>query len=308
MKVAYIHGLSRSGSTILQLMLASHARSLSLGELARVVKNHSEGGRVDPIDAARLRCGLEDQLVSKHPCFCGAVPNECDFWGGLLSSMPALSRKEAHQLVLDRCRDEFRCELLIDSSKSTEGLLDFYTSQSGRSDLDVRVIHLVRDFRGWVLSTAKHAVVRRQLGSLPWLKQGFLQDCYRWWYSNQRGLKRLQESGMRVMVVSFDRLTLSPESELERIARFLDLSQPLSLSSADLSNVHELYGNSGVRSNRNQLSLKYDMQWLSDWRPAAYAPLLWPVYRYNQRIYTELGRSSSLPAAVQSRALTESST
>lgn len=308
MKVAYIHGLSRSGSTILQLMLASHPRSLSLGELARVVRNHSEGGRVDPIDAARLRCGLEDQLVSKHPCFCGAEPHNCDFWGGLLPSMPTLSRQQAHQLVLDRCRHEFHCELLIDSSKTTEGLLDFYTAEAGRSPLDVRVIHLVRDFRGWVLSTAKHATVRRQFGSLPWLKQGFLPDCYRWWYANQKGLKRLRTAGFPVLVVSFDRLTLSPEPELERIARFLDLSQPLSLSSADLSNVHELYGNSGVRSNRQQLSLKYDMQWLSDWRPAAYAPLLWPVYRYNQRIYTELGRAPSLPAVDRSRTLTETST
>ena len=70
-QVLYIMGTARSGSTILEILLAHGERCLGVGELTAIV---------------------QDGFIENKPCSCGAPFNKCAFWGEVKEKL-ALSPK-----------------------------------------------------------------------------------------------------------------------------------------------------------------------------------------------------------------------
>lgn len=66
-KVIYIAGVGRSGSTILDIVLGSHANFVSLGEIAHLLDFWIQGGR---------------------QCACGQDYRDCPFWRPFLETVP----------------------------------------------------------------------------------------------------------------------------------------------------------------------------------------------------------------------------
>src|SRR3954453_3522671 len=76
-KIIYIAGYSRSGSTILDIMLSSHPEIFGTGELGNLFDYWSEGIRT---------------------CTCEQIYNRCPFWKNL--TMPiGINFKEAQQII-----------------------------------------------------------------------------------------------------------------------------------------------------------------------------------------------------------------
>lgn len=68
-KIIYITSLSRSGSTILDMILGAHANGVGLGEVTRVLGMREE----------QLEKSLDGRV-----CSCGATARECKVWGPYL--------------------------------------------------------------------------------------------------------------------------------------------------------------------------------------------------------------------------------
>jgi hypothetical protein len=270
--VVYIAGLSRSGSTILQMLLAAQPGMVGLGEVSQAIK------KLGP---------TPDEHSDIRPCSCGAMPDQCEFWAPLLPHLKAEAPNAAHARIIERFRAEFPGRMLVDSSKTTPSLDRYYIGRDRTPGVNLKVLYVIRDFRGWVLSMPKFWYYK------PGLRYGYIQDCYRWMYANLKAMRFLRESGAAHLCISYEDLVFNTERHMARIGDFLGTTftgDPLAISNAV---AHELYGNPGVKYDPEKRSrLVYDHTWLRDWRPSFFAPLLAPVYAFNQRVYREFSAAS----------------
>lgn len=192
MKVLYIVGLGRSGSTLVDILLDSHTRVRSLGGVRRLAR-----------------------YAEARQCACGAPSfRECDFWsrveqrlheriGRSLTTLDVHTRDrrlfaEHNRTVFESAAHVAGVDCVVDNSKSV-GRLKRLMDVPG---IDVVPIHVIRDPRGRAQSLRK----RGSRGYLPTLT-----------YSH-RSLRAFGLLHARPhIVVDYDRLAASPETELPKL-------------------------------------------------------------------------------------------
>jgi hypothetical protein len=138
----FIASLGHSGSTLLDLMLGSHPRLVSLGEVHATIARAAE---------------------KQNVCTCGKAAEECPIWGPVLAATRQDPRRpygELDALVQERVRAVCGDGVApVDSSKHVPALAAL-PDERRRA---LRVVFLVKDVRSFVAS----AVDR----SLPWTKR-----------------------------------------------------------------------------------------------------------------------------------------
>jgi Sulfotransferase family len=181
-KVLYIAGPGRSGSTLLARLLGEVEGWLNVGEAARFL-----------FDADMQARGI--------PCGCGSPLAECPFWKDIATAIPPdlleagtrMARMRrfpqllAHhdiqhlpaeaQRILASLQEAYRevvrangCEVIVDSSKNpTDALL-----LSFAPNIELHVVHLVRNPRSVVASWTKKK---------GYLKSHPLRKVIVWWWS-----------------------------------------------------------------------------------------------------------------------------
>ncbi len=152
-RIVYIAGYGRSGSTLLNRLLGQQPDICGAGELARIT----------------------DWIESPRPCGCGELIAECDFWTRVRRRLPA-SAKAGHgwQTAIEsaialavgywwipvREREKYRdlqrrlfgaigeadgASIVVDSSKSALRIAGRANALRVIAQLDVLVVHLVRN-------------------------------------------------------------------------------------------------------------------------------------------------------------------
>lgn len=303
--VVYIAASGRSGSTLLERMLGTLPGFVNVGEVNDMFR----------------RMARYDEL-----CGCGLAFSTCDFWtqvgkrafGGwspeLIDDALGLQRAVARQrnfarLLTPRLRNaEFAGHLeryadlharlyaavlaesggrvVVDASKgAAQGL-----AVSRSPNVDMRLIHLVRDARGVAFSWAK-SDVRRPHGEGPRSTMHSFRpaDTAARWTSLQAEIAVFRTMVPSSVLVRYEDLVAEPAATLRRTVAALDLDVDTSTltavdgSSVDLPVSHGLSGNpSRFRSGRQELRL--DEQWRSDMsradRLATAAIAAGPLQRY----------------------------
>ncbi|MGH9184899.1 MAG: sulfotransferase, partial [Acidimicrobiales bacterium] len=221
LRVIYIAGAKNCGSTLLDAVLGGAAGVRSLGEVA----------------------GFH-RLQPDSECACRMPPEGCGPCQAVLSSLASapglpvyqrlsrlpLKERRLHWTLIGtrrragyaRCADGMfeavagatGCRVLVDSSKNASRAAALVHD----SRHDVRVVHLVRDGRGYVQSRRRRAGGGAgrltALGSLvAWLAKNVLIGSL---------LARRLPPG-RYLLVTYEDLMLDPAATLERIGRFADL-------------------------------------------------------------------------------------
>ena len=244
-KVLYIMGYGRSGSTLLDIVLGNHPGIEGVGELA--VLPHS-GLFAGPITRSSV-------------CSCGRTVAECPFWSAvrrewvarvgeegierypklqsafehnkrwprllrerLLPSAPYKTYARYTEALYGAIRTVSGKDVIVDSSKRP---LRTFTL-SGMPGVDLRVVHLVRDGRGVVASRKKAfkkdeaAGVARDIPGRPALTSILL-----WTGINLVSeAVRLRLDPEKVVWVRYESFVEDPKGELARIGRVagIDLS------------------------------------------------------------------------------------
>jgi hypothetical protein len=279
-RILYIGGWGRSGSTLLARMLAQVRGLIAVGEVRDIW----------------LRGCIEDRL-----CGCGVRFHDCEFWtavgekafGGWSEvnpskmlrlrnavdrpwTMPALMRpglssrldREAGRYidVLGRMysavSDVSGNGVIVDSSKiPSHGLL-----VTRIPDVDVRVVHLVRDSRGVVFSWQKH--VRkpdRPADADEMLRYGALSASGRYVLYNLL-TESLRRVGAPYLRLRYEDLLADPARSLQRILRGVGVASDdsglhfLTDGSASLRPSHTVDGNP-MRFERGPVKLRLDDEW-----------------------------------------------
>lgn len=230
LKIVYIAGYGRSGTTLLSIALGEHPAICSAGELHELTRS---------------------AWSQNNFCSCGARMRDCSFWGSVmrrwLGSAPD-AVLDAYQRVQSPIENSFMPSFLKTGPQSkvfaerTHALFDEIAAASGNTvivdssklpgragalardrDLDLYVIHLVRDGRGvaWSLRKAYQrdakAGVQRELKPKPTVRTSL-----RWSLVNLAAERLAGAVGKdRYLRVRYEDFAADPAAVLGRIGAMI---------------------------------------------------------------------------------------
>jgi Sulfotransferase family len=285
--VLYLGGIGRSGSTLLERMLGELPGACSLGE---VVHMWDRGVRHDQ------RCG------------CGLPFSECPFWqavgerafGGWQNvSLPrhfelrgrvddvrrtprllfgAFGRSfrgdlqeyaEGYRAVYEAAREVSGAEVIIDSSKVTS--LAYCLRRL--TDLDLRLLHLIRDSRAVAYSWTK--VVRRPeiVDGEAYMHRFTPSRLAVLWNLHNTLLELPRLAGTPTLTLRYEEFAEDPEAALRRVATFAGLTLQrdalgfLETDAVELSTSHQVAGNP-MRFTTGRVEIRRDDAWRAKFDPA----------------------------------------
>lgn len=277
LRVVYIAGVGRSGSTVLDSVLGNHPLIQSVGELSRLAN---------------------DAWIHNFYCSCGRRSQECPFWMAVYEAwcltnghvsveeyvetqksverfrrLPVLVRDswkktqtfqvytEQTLLVLKAIQKVSGHSVIVDSSKGVERAYVL----SLIPEIDLRVIQLVRDPRGVVWSHKK-AFKKDLENGLP--RDIESQPAWRaalYWcrMNTEADWLRRRLGPEKALLVNYEDFMLNTVPVLQNIGDFIGL---------DLTNIQraidegqKLYFDHTIAGNRvrmkGKLELKFDQEW-----------------------------------------------
>jgi len=273
-------GAGRSGSTVLEMLLAADTDSIGVGE---------------------LRWLWQRGYLDNNVCSCGQRTRDCPFWSQVFEKVRArfaddedleqsiraynavLSMRIAPLLPLrrraltdqmDRARGLLRLAYeAISESAGGAPIVDpskvptFAHLVSTTDGLNVAYLSIVRDSRAVAYSWRRRKARPEVHGgpaemARPAIAKVALEWCYRY-----LALAYLwPRIGRRTEVIRYEAFAEAPEATLARVRRRLEtLQMPLADRSADPPNYHSVSGNP-IRFERQPLVVKPDLEWRTELR------------------------------------------
>lgn len=281
-RVLYVGGMGRSGSTLMERLIGQLPGVCNLGEVVYLAER---GIR------ANERCGCGEPF---HDCPFWTKVGELAFggWGTVdLGRLDELQRtvddvKFTPRLLLprsttdfDRRRasytDHFRriyaaaaevsgATVIVDSSKKTS----LAYALSHEPGIELRLLHLVRDPRGvaysWTQLVRRPEITDRD-AYMPRYKATYMALL---WNGHNALLAALRLRGVRTSVLKYEQFIADPCGALTTVSRLLDQSDPeLDFVAPDATSVtllqtHSVAGNP-MRFQTGQVLLRRDDRWRS---------------------------------------------
>ncbi len=262
--VVYIMGDGRSGSTVTSVVLGNHPCISSNGELHKFARYWGHPKRDnDKEKDLRFWKEVRDYFQSeglstdyKHlEDLQGKIENYGSFWRLLFHRVPVdiCSEYCTHVRGLFRAISAVsKRDIIVDESKRpTRGYALLRCP-----DLDVRIIHLVRDPRGVVWSQKKRSVEHMY-------KSPLTAGLHYSTKNLMSLLVHLRAPRGRVMRVRYEDFVREPAVELTRIGKFLDLSMvPVieRIEAGEPLQVPVLLDGNRIRCEK-EITLRFDDSW-----------------------------------------------
>ncbi|WP_424979797.1 sulfotransferase family protein [Leisingera sp. S232] len=242
-RVLYIAGAGRSGSTFLSLMLSQHPQAQNIGQIRDLPAAQTDGvpcscrqtvpdcpfwGPVIAAMEARFGGGALQQLAQSMQVF-GKAASEDTRWGNpdVRKALQAEHAEflEAFGALYEAASQQAGGRMLIDSSKS----VDLCLALSLLPQVELKILNLVRDPRAVAVSWAK--VLKR-----PKVLRGRTRN----WAGRQKRLEILRRHAPAdFMPLRYEDLTEDPQTWTGRIQDWAGLERDLSLftgfNTADIS-------------------------------------------------------------------------
>ncbi|MEN3306633.1 MAG: hypothetical protein V7603_2835 [Micromonosporaceae bacterium] len=276
-RVVFVGGLGRSGTTLLERILGELPDVCPLGEVVHLWRR---------------------DLCDDERCACGTPFSRCDFWqavgehafGGwqhvdvarVLALREAVERtRHIPRLAATRLPDRYRAlvteyagyyaavyrgaaavsgaEVVIDSSKHSA--LAYCLRWS--SDIDLRVVHMVRDSRGVAYSWTK-AVTRPEAAGIDEMAQYPPGRSALLWNAHNAAFGLLHRRGVPVRRIRYEALLTDPAGTVRDLADFAGVpTGPLDFltdRSVRLGPCHSAAGNP-MRFATGEIPLRHDEAW-----------------------------------------------
>lgn len=291
-KIIFIASDVRSGSTLLDNLISNHPAIRSVGEMTQLT-SHLNKGRIGVSWDWRCTCGSQldecpvwgavsrkyEQEYARPLASVDTRPDpKVQAWGYRLKSylsffMPGDKMKkgltrQAYQSeflkeygselirILEKFCSVSRCEIVVDSSKTAEYFLCL--REACPPDVELKLIHLVRDGRAVLFSKKKRAEKYKEYG----LEFKLLPSIRGWWFINRQlaAVKALLDP-VDVLDVRYEDLCRDLNTEMQRISDFAGISfcrEMLYLTNMDK---HNIGGTSHRLSWSSDTSITLDERW-----------------------------------------------
>lgn len=250
MRIIYVAGLYHSGSTLLDNILGMSGNIIGLGE---IYKSYYDG-------------------FEKY-CSCGSRPNECDFWKNIIPENYN-EPQQFYDKVLAEFEERFGPKILLDSSKCHP--LPFKRSDKNfkglnylkNTDIDLYVIHLVRDPRSWCRNIIRRKIRFKKGVNYPVYKKindNLLIRYLQWIYGHVEIRKFLKKNELKYIRINYDDLVFETSKTLNQIKSFIEINIDSDLfTEKTTSNSHITVGNPSRHNFKKIQKINYDRRWLSD--------------------------------------------
>ncbi|HXD55931.1 MAG TPA: sulfotransferase [Solirubrobacteraceae bacterium] len=307
MKILYVGGYPRSGSTLLSRVLGEHPGSFCAGETRylweRALMHGVDCGCGVPFAACPLWGEVGERAFGGWERVDAAVLTELDRRTNLPQTLPlhlapragrAMGRMfDEYVPVLARLYEAIRtvagARVVVEMSKDPT----FACLLRRIPGAEVRVVHLVRDSRAVAYSWTR----RRRMPS-PIGKQEFMprstptQTAVRWSAWNA-GFHALRAAGFPYMKLPYERFVEDPRGALEQLSAFA--GEPLLPPGGRLTDgevelgAHHMFSGNPMRAKGGRVAIRRDEEWREHLEPAAHrrvTALTWPLllaYGYELR-------------------------
>tara|TARA_B100001939_G_scaffold346587_1_gene365719 strand:+ start:264 stop:1130 length:867 start_codon:yes stop_codon:yes gene_type:complete len=254
-KLVYILGCGRSGSTLLDMILGNHKKIISTGECQffdmekissnnnqfwkkvaniykdKLVKNNRDINDVKSIKNCRY-ISLKEILKINNL----GIPNN-------FKDNQCLNNFLFDNLLLfETIQEVSKKNILIDSSKTISRLFHLYNSKM----FDIKVIYLHRNGLAFVNSGYKKGLTN-------------IQSSLHWTIRNYRSQKLLKQCNLEYLEISYDNLVNETESTISSICNFLKLDFKKSM--LNFSKNQNLIGGNPVMRDNNNFKIEGNIQW-----------------------------------------------
>lgn len=248
--------MSYSGSTLLSMLLATHPNVSSVGELTGPSPVHAVGYPCScgekVVECSFWRSVGEGMRAAGYPFSPEQFGTRAMTVGDRVGKLYALPTGSA---LLDGVRDRVlagvgtrparaaaaieRCAMLARVITDVDGTTTFVDTSkewsqiphlARRGDVDLRVLHLIRDGRAVTRSIMRH-------------KRSAPSDAASAWLNVNRRVERAVRAHVspeRVMTLRYEDLCAAPDEAFGAIARFLDLSDEFQRAGLDPADFHVL--------------------------------------------------------------------
>ena len=279
MKVLYIGGTGRTGSTLLDRILGSAPGWFSGGELAFLWRHGLVGGGLcacgselhacevwapvlalvdqeSPIDAQRM-VDLRRRFWSVHlPLM--AVPGETNRRLDSLEEFPSVVER-----LYNAVGEVTNCRVFVDSSKEPH----YSMILRDRTDLDIRFLHLVRDPRAIGQSWSRRRTETGHRDAVEMERRGSLKVTGYFNVSNLAAERFWRDEPGRYLRVRYEDFVSNPQKSLETIADFmeedLDLTGVLDGTMFTPGPTHTVWGNPN-RFDGESRPIRRDDAWIKE--------------------------------------------
>jgi LPS sulfotransferase NodH len=271
-KIIFILGYTRSGSTLLEQLLSVAPDTVAVGELtylwAERVRNETYCG----CSSKWMNCPFWTSILKVLPSRDFAEdrsPDAPQFWGffrDLLRKGHA-SDNQRYQRFLDQIEsvylaihDQTGCRVIIDSSKEP-----FFGLAVSNTKLNVTFVHLVRDSRGCAFSWKK-AKARMELGKHAFMPRFPAYRSALAWVANNLQAEILRMRGCENIVLRYEDLVDNPTLEVNKILNQVDLPS----ISPDQNGIfhapisHGIWGNPSRWSSMDGIEVIKDERWVTE--------------------------------------------
>jgi hypothetical protein len=252
----YIGGYGRSGTTLLESLLATRPDILACGEVVSCLRNRLDRG-----------------------CTCGKPRQNCEIWGPFYQT-PGGIRGMSHAgltlALLDRASDRYA--FLVDSSKTAWGSFSAPFSLRQKLGDQLYLVHVIRDPRAVCWSNAGGTRKRGGVVRFPSLRH--LRTAFGWWSANLScelfGLLYPE----RYQRVRYEDIARSPAESLAALSAALPTQGEATSGTEMHGNRHQLRGNQSRYEIIKPAEIREDARWKSA-MPAGHqtlvAALTWPL-------------------------------
>lgn len=276
-KIIYIAGEGRSGSTLLERILGQHSKIFAAGELIHIWE----------------RSFIENQL-----CSCRKPFKECDIWQNIVNEfLRNVDRNITPSKIIDAflrtgrirhylLRKDFdnkysklineiyyklyntilkvtKKEYLVDASKSPV----FAHILASNTNIDLFIIHLVRDPRGVAYSWTKKKIRPEIVNKVKFMpRYSVLRSAISWLVVNKIALDlKKYNNDVKYLLIRYEDIVSNSQDILRKIYDFLGLKADPKMLFVDKDIIyldvnHTVAGNP-IRFKTGKLGLKLDDEW-----------------------------------------------
>jgi len=267
MKIVYITGLSRSGTTYLSNSIVQDLGAVSIGEIVKNIEIYQDNNEKE-------RYKREDRK-----CTCGEYPENCSFWGDILQEVGRITDKEAFDLIIEKANKTFSGGLIVDTSKSINRLRKFYNNKAlEKHRIQLVSINIIRHCFGQVESYQKYHKIWNRKGP----KSFILSDATYWLVRNYRNIRFFNKGTIPCKTIFYEDLIFHRTETLDSIKQFIN--QEIGDYNSEFSVMHEMSGNEGFKKGGLD-KVRYQSKWMFNIKFTTLSCLLLPFLIVNSRWY-----------------------
>lgn len=236
----------------------------------------------------------------RQPCGCGETAKSCPFWGPVLAAERDRidgNREEVYARLAEGFSGYFGDDVvLVDSSKGVRPFEVF----SKMSDIEVKVVHLIRDVRSW--STSQH---RRLVETIPEyrdapiktragrrLARSYFMLFRDWMRRNQKIESAIHTYGWPLMTLGYEQLALEPHNQVPKLCDFIGIDYTDEMLVPANSTSHVAVGNMMRSSVEKMRRIAYDDRWFRNRRLDVPVACMKKTMRWNDaRVYGDHSKS-----------------